>query len=116
MNMTVHKQEGLEVLDETVKGNKADMGGILGIGKAEGRRVGHEDVQLAPVADALQPGAKFEVEGAPAHLSLRVLVGAGLVAEASAESRDAQAASLDDPPFDVLASVRARHGDVELQR
>jgi hypothetical protein len=68
--MSVNDKERLEVLDKTVEGGKADMGRVFRLGESERRRVGDQDVQLAPVAHTLQPDAKFKVEGAPSHLRL----------------------------------------------
>jgi hypothetical protein len=83
------------------------VGGIFGVSKAEGWRVGYNNVQLAPVAHSLEAGTKLEVESTPLHLSLRVLVGAGFVAKAPAQSRDTHSQHLHDPAVDVLAALRA---------
>jgi hypothetical protein len=109
MDVAVDEEDRLKVLYQAMEGDKADVGGILGVSKAEGWRVGDQDVQLAPVAHALEAGAKLKTERTPAHLGLRELIGAGFIAKAPAKSRDAHPTYFHDPAVDVLASLRAGH-------
>src|SRR5438093_331028 len=69
VDVAVHVQQRLEVADQAQIGDEADVGRVHGLGDAEGRRVGDQDVELAPVACAVQAQPQLEPTGAPANLA-----------------------------------------------
>src|SRR5437016_7137596 len=90
MHVAVDGERRPEVADQSQKRNEPDVRRVLGLGRAEGRRVCDQDVQLAPALYPLQPDAELEPDRPPSHLTLRVLVGPLLVANAAAEAGDAK--------------------------
>src|SRR5207245_9671495 len=95
MDMAVDREQRLEFANQAREGDEAHMRRVDSVSKPEWRRVGHEDVKLAPVAHATQPRPELELARAPSHLRLGVLVGAGFVANASSNPRVADSLDLD---------------------
>src|ERR1700693_212143 len=106
----------MKSLDDPVEAHESDVGRVLRLGDAEGRRVREQDVELAARLDAFQADPKLEAEAPPPHLSLGVLVRARLVAKAATQARDAKAMYVHHPTVDVLASLWAGHRNLMVQR
>src|SRR5207244_1686209 len=66
MDVPVHDQDWLEVLDQAKDRDEADVGRILGVGQAVRRRVRDEHIELAAGSHAFETYAKLELDGAPA--------------------------------------------------
>ena len=92
------------------------MRSVLRLGQAKRRRVGDQDVELATGTNPLEAEPKLELQRAPAHLALRILVRPFLVANAAPEAGDSKPVHLDDPAVDVVASLRTRYGQLGTQR
>src|SRR2546423_829730 len=69
MDVSVHHEHGLEVLDQAKDGNEADVRRILRVGQTVRRRVRDEDVELAAGFHPFESDAELEFQGAPSTSS-----------------------------------------------
>src|SRR5690242_19521654 len=116
MDVAVHRQHRPEVANQAKKSNKPDMRGVFGLGRAERRRVRHQDVELSSAADAFEAERYLESQRPATHLALAVLVRPFLVAQASSEPGHAGAWGSDHATVDVDAPLRPRARKLRAQR
>lgn len=116
MYVAVDEQNRMKPFDDSVEGDKPDVGGVLCLGDTERGRMRDEKVKLAAGPDPFRSDPKFEVEDAPPHLCLRVLIRTGLIPKAPAQPGDAQAVFLENATVHVVATLWSGDRGLRLQR
>src|ERR1051325_11192246 len=110
MDMSMHGEQRLEAVDQPENRPKPSVSGVDRLGQTKRRRVRDQDVELASILGATEARPDLQLQSAPSHLTLRVLVRARAVADAATESGDAQAEHVDQPTVDVETAFGTRPG------
>jgi len=116
MYVAVYEQNRMKAFDDPVEGDEPDVGRVLCLGDTERGRMRDEKVKVAAGPDPFRSDPKFEVEDAPPHLRLRVLIRTGLIPQAPAQPGDAQAVLLDSATVHVVATLWSGDRGLRLQR
>src|SRR5260221_7204892 len=91
MRVSMQQQARLKDIHEPAKGLKTRVGQVSLVVDAARGRVGHQDIQVAAIAQPVQRQARRQAEGAAKHLGLGVLVAHILViSQAAAQARQQQ--------------------------
>ena len=128
VDMAVEEVLGLVGVDDLQEALEAPVGKVVAVAHPLGGRVGQDDVHAAVFGDL-----PFELSDAAAHLLFGVLVGAGAVFPAAAQTQDPQTPVFHDVAVDAVAALGGlllvagvvvavnvhhrgpRHGDDEAQ-
>ena len=100
MYMAVHQNRGVVFFNQLHQRVKAPVGRVLVVPQSCRGRMGYHDVHAA---HALQ--FPPELRDAPAHLLVGVLVGAGVISPAAAQTQNPDTVVLHDVPIDAVAAT-----------
>ena len=100
---------GLVLIHQLQEDLKTPVGIVIGVTDTLGRRVGHDDIHTAGLAE-LQP----KLADPAAHILLRILVRAGVIPNAAAQTQDPHAVIGDHLAVNTVATLGIALGIVGI--